>query len=212
MNTKGHTPYNNLWSLGRTLRKPIEKETSSQVHIMLIYACWTIGACKDFTYCILILFLIDVIVLMWTEEVEEALTFLSFCDRCSHIWCLPMLLFKHLLCQALPMIPINFGTEKQEQDQYRHSDFFLSIQHYRKIELYYDSWNISYPNLLSAIRPSSSNMGYVFVSTEFLKNGFVSKWNSSLKPFIWSLIVYHLMSLRYLRAYVKMDIEQQVGV
>jgi len=35
-----------------------------------------------------------------------------------------MLLFMHLLCQALPMIPINFGTEKQEQDQYKHSDFF----------------------------------------------------------------------------------------
>ena len=51
----------------------------------------------------------------------------------------------------------------------------------------------------SRIGSSSSIMWYVFVSTEFLKNGFVSKWNSSLKP-LGSLILYHLMSLRYLRA------------
>ena len=196
MNTKGHTPYNDLWTLGRTL-PPIEKETSSQVHIMFIYACWTIWACTERFYCIH--FLIDVIGLTWTEEVEEALTVLSFCDRFSHIWSLPMLLFMHLLGQALPMIPINFGTEKQEQDQYRHSDFFLYPTWQKNIELYYDSWNISYPMASSRIPPSSSNMWYVFVSTEFLKNGFVSKWNSSLKPF-WPLILYHLMSLRYLRA------------
>jgi hypothetical protein len=50
-----------------------------------VYACLTIkaGTYKLKTHCILINFLIIIRDLRWTEEVEEALTIFSFCDRFS---------------------------------------------------------------------------------------------------------------------------------
>jgi len=50
-----------------------------------MHACLTIRAGTDKlkTYCILINFLLIIRDLRWTEEVEEAITVFSFCDRFS---------------------------------------------------------------------------------------------------------------------------------
>ncbi|KAB8101229.1 hypothetical protein EE612_031946 [Oryza sativa] len=59
--------------------------------------------------------------------------------------------------------------------------------------------SISVPIAFSKIGSSSSTMWYVFVRTEFLKKGFVSKKKSSLKP-LGSSILAHLISFRYFKA------------
>lgn len=74
----------------------------------------------------------------------------------------------------------------------RPAQFATSVYHTTRIERVY-------PIAFSKIGSSSSTIWYTFVKTEFLKNGLVSKKNSSLKP-LGSSIRHHLISFKYLRA------------
>lgn len=136
--------------------------------------------------------------LRWIEEVEKTITLFSL----NYWLCIfrPLLWFflKNLLCQACSGMPFNLCPAIIQHDIHKQTKTIVQIKCGKCTKKKASKWT-NYPIAFSSMGSSSSIIWYVFVRTEFLKKGFVSKKNSSLKP-LGSSSLDHLISLRYFRA------------